>query len=128
MWYRGREMGLPRRSFILAGGGALLKAQTAHSYRLTLGVIGSGRRGTFVMTVFQKDPSVKDHPKRYRNYKQLRRRKEAGWSSGLGAMATPAAHHELDPNRFRDWRLYSDYAGGIVTDQDAHVVDGIREP
>src|SRR3984893_752943 len=89
MWYRGREMGLQRRSFILAGGAALLKAQTG---QISLGVIGSGGRGTFVMSVFQKDPSVrvgaicdvyepnlenalsiasKDHPRAYRNYKQL---------------------------------------------------------
>src|SRR5271156_3404693 len=92
MWYRGREMALQRRSFLLAGGGALLKAQTAPSDQITLGVIGSGGRGTFVMTVFQKDPSVrvgaicdvyepnlenalslasKDKAKAYRNYKQL---------------------------------------------------------
>src|SRR5580700_4965717 len=95
MWYRGREMGLQRRSFILAGGAALLKAQTAPSDQIHLGVIGSGGRGTFVMTVFQKDPSLQvgaicdvyepnleralstasttegTHPKVYRNYKEL---------------------------------------------------------
>ena len=38
----------------------------------------------------------------------------------------PAQHRELDPNRFRNWRLYSDYAGGIVADQGAHVFDGIH--
>jgi predicted dehydrogenase len=32
----------------------------------------------------------------------------------------------LDPVRFRDWRLLSDYAGGIVADQGAHVFDGIN--
>jgi predicted dehydrogenase len=247
MWYRGREMALQRRSFILAGGGALLRAQTAPSDQITLGVIGSGGRGTFVMTVFQKDPSVrvgaicdvyepnlenalsiasKDHPKAYRKYKQLlddksvqavliatpehwhhqmvldalaagkdiyvekplcqtpeqgvelvdaekksksivqvgmqrrsydlyldaRKIVEAGtlgnvrmvrswWlnNSVNGGAAKkldgpldweqwqgPAAHHELDPNRFRNWRLYSDYAGGIVADQGAHVFDGIH--
>src|SRR6266550_4759628 len=26
----------------------------------------------------------------------------------------PATHREFDPNRFRRWRLYSDYAGGLV--------------
>jgi Spy/CpxP family protein refolding chaperone len=32
----------------------------------------------------------------------------------------------LDAARFRYWRLYSDYAGGIVADQGAHVFDGIH--
>ncbi len=31
-----------------------------------------------------------------------------------------------DPNRFRNWRYISDYAGGIVADQGAHVFDGIH--
>src|ERR1700722_19620815 len=85
-------MGLQRRSFILAGSASLLDAQRSISDQISLGVIGSGGRGTTVMTVFQKDPSVrvgaicdvyepnlekalslaaKDHPKAYRNYKQL---------------------------------------------------------
>jgi predicted dehydrogenase len=38
----------------------------------------------------------------------------------------PAAHHAFDPNRFRQWRFYSDYAGGILADQGAHVFDGIH--
>jgi predicted dehydrogenase len=38
----------------------------------------------------------------------------------------PAARHEPDPDRFRNWRLYSDYAGGIVADQGAHIFDGIH--
>ena len=240
-------MKLHRRSFILGGGGALLSAQTAPSDHITLGVIGSGGRGTSVMTVFQKDPSVrigaicdvyepnlekalslasKDHPKSYRKYKELLADKtveavliatpehwhhrmvldalEAGldiyiekplcqtpeqgvelvdaakksksivqvgmqrrsydlfidarkivaagtlgnvrmvrswwlnnsvngsapkklegpldWEQWQG----PAARHELDVNRFRNWRLYADYAGGIVADQGAHVFDGIH--
>jgi predicted dehydrogenase len=32
----------------------------------------------------------------------------------------------LDPYRFRHWREFSDYAGGIVADQGAHVFDGIH--
>ena len=32
----------------------------------------------------------------------------------------------LDPYRFRHWREFSDYAGGIVADQGAHVYDGIH--
>lgn len=38
----------------------------------------------------------------------------------------PAEKHEFDPGRFRNWRLYSEYAGGIVADQGAHVYDGIH--
>src|SRR5258708_39663678 len=86
-------MKLNRRSWMLAGGGGIL-AQAAPSDRIVMGVIGSGSRGTFVMTVFQKDPAVGvasicdvyepnleralstaskagSHPKVYRNYKQL---------------------------------------------------------
>ena len=38
----------------------------------------------------------------------------------------PAAHRPFDPDRFRNWRFYSDYAGGILADQGAHVFDGIH--
>jgi predicted dehydrogenase len=38
----------------------------------------------------------------------------------------PAAKREFDPGRFRNWRFYSEYAGGIVADQGAHVYDGIH--
>ena len=38
----------------------------------------------------------------------------------------PARTAPFDPNRFRQWRFYSDYAGGIVADQGAHVFDGIH--
>jgi predicted dehydrogenase len=38
----------------------------------------------------------------------------------------PAAHRAFDPDRFRNWRYYSDYAGGILADQGAHVFDGIH--
>ena len=52
-------MGLQRRSFILAGSASLLDAQRSISDQISLGVIGSGGRGTTVMTVFQKVPSVR---------------------------------------------------------------------
>jgi len=32
----------------------------------------------------------------------------------------------LDPMRFRNWREFPEYAGGIVADQGAHVFDGIH--
>ena len=38
----------------------------------------------------------------------------------------PAPRRPLDANRFREWRYYSDYAGGILADQGAHVFDGIH--
>lgn len=242
-------MKLDRRTFIYAGSGAILNAQTPPSDRIVLGVIGSGGRGTFVMSVFQKDPSVRvgaicdvyepnlenaltaasragSRPKPYRNYKQLLDDKSVqavliatpehwhyrmvldAMSAGkdvyiekplcqtpeqgialvdaekqsksivqvgmqrrsydlyLDARKTvasgilgdvhmvrcwwlnnslgggpakkldgpldweqwqgPAPRRAFDANRFRKWRLYSDYAGGIVADQGAHVYDGIH--
>jgi predicted dehydrogenase len=83
-----------RRTFLLVGGSALA-VQAAPSDQINLGVIGSGGRGTFVMTVFQKDPALRvtaicdvyepnlenalstasktpgTHPKIYRTYKDL---------------------------------------------------------
>jgi predicted dehydrogenase len=38
----------------------------------------------------------------------------------------PASRRPFDANRFRNWRYYSDYAGGILADQGAHVFDGIH--
>jgi predicted dehydrogenase len=38
----------------------------------------------------------------------------------------PAPRRPLDAARFFGWRSYSDYAGGIVGDQGAHVFDGIH--
>jgi len=38
----------------------------------------------------------------------------------------PAPKRPFDANRFRQWRLYSDYSGGILADQGAHVFDGIH--
>ncbi len=238
-----------RRSFLLAGGAAFA-AQAPPSNRVTLGVIGSGGRGTFVMTVFQKDPSLRvgaicdvyepnleralstaaktpgNQPRAYRNYKQLlddktieavliatpehwhhrqvldalaagkdvyvekplcqtpeqgvelvqaeqrsknivqvgmQRRSydlyleaskivaagtlgavrmvRSWWLNNYlgGTPATkldgpldweqwqgPAPRRPMDPNRFRNWRFFSDYAGGIVADQGVHVFDGIH--
>src|SRR6266478_256808 len=241
-------MKLNRRSWMLAGGGAWL-AQAAPSDRIVMGVIGSGGRGTFVMTVFQKDPTVSvgalcdvyepnlerglstaskggSHPKAYRNYKQLLADKDiqavliatpehwhhrmvldalaagkdvyvekplcqtpeqgrelveaekkskniiqvgmqrrsydlyidgrkivADGSLGNVRMVRswwlnndlsvpkatkldgpldweqwqgPARKHAPDPDRFRHWRAYSDYSGGLLADQGAHVYDGIH--
>ena len=38
----------------------------------------------------------------------------------------PAAKRAFDADRFRHWRQYSDYSGGLVADQGAHVYDGIH--
>ena len=238
---------MKRRAFFYAAGGALIYA--APSDQITLGVIGSGGRGTFVMGVFQKDSALRvgaicdvyepnlenalsaagkrqrGNPKAYRNYKELLADKSVNavliatpehWhhqmvldalaagkdvyvekplcqtpeqgvelveaekrtkqivqvgmqrrsydlylegrkvvaSGALGkvrmvrcwwlnnSLATPEAKldgkldweqwqgpakpHAPDPLRFRNWRLFRDYAGGIVQDQGAHVFDGIH--
>jgi predicted dehydrogenase len=83
-----------RRSFFLASGPALAFG-AAPSDQVVLGLIGAGGRGTFVMTIFQKDPALRvgaicdvyepnlerglstaskipgNQPRAYRNYKQL---------------------------------------------------------
>ncbi len=38
----------------------------------------------------------------------------------------PAPHAPFAPDRFRNWREYTEYSGGIVADQGAHVFDGIH--
>jgi predicted dehydrogenase len=225
-------------------------ARSVPSDQITLGVIGSGGRGTLVMTIFQKDPAVRvaavcdvyepnlqnalseaskvpgNHPKAYRNYKELledkniqvvliatpehwhhrmvldalaagkdiyvekplcqtpeqgvelveaektsknivqvgtQRRSYDLYLEGRKIVAAdtlgkvrmirswwlnnylgtpvpqklegaldwkqwqgPAPHRPFDPNRFYNWRFFSDYAGGIVADQGAHVFDGIH--
>src|SRR5437588_11674331 len=241
-------MKLDRRTLMFASGGALV-TQAAPSDRIVLGVIGSGGRGAFVMTVFQKDSTVSvgaicdvyepnlergrststkggSHPKAYRNYKELLADKDvqavliatpehwhhrmildalaagkdvytekplcqtpeqgielveaekksksivqvgmqrrsydlflesrkivAGGALGNVRMVRswwlnndvtvpkatkldgpldweqwqgPARKQAPDPDRFRHWRLYSDYSGGLVADQGAHVYDGIH--
>ena len=44
------------------------------------------------------------------------------WEAWLG----PARRREFNADRFRNWREYTDYGGGIVADQGAHVFDGIH--
>lgn len=44
------------------------------------------------------------------------------WNEWLG----PLPKRQLDPDVFRSWRHYADFAGGIVSDQGAHVYDGIH--
>jgi predicted dehydrogenase len=44
------------------------------------------------------------------------------WKQWLGAMSD----RPVDSDLFRRWRLYSEFAGGIVADQGAHVYDGIH--
>jgi predicted dehydrogenase len=239
-----------RRTFLLAGAGAIAARAVPPADQITLGVIGSGSRGTFVMSTFQRDPALRvaaicdvyepnlenaiavaskiagTHPRQYRNYRDLLADKDvqavliatpehwhyqmlldalaAGkdvyvekplcqtpeqgvalveaekktktviqvgmqrrsfdlyregrkivsggqlgnvrmvrswWLNNYlgGAPATrldgkldweqwqgPAPRRPFDANRFRQWRYYSDYAGGILADQGAHVFDGIH--
>src|SRR5215471_16023904 len=238
-----------RRSFLLAGGGGLVAYAVPPADQIVVGVIGSGGRGTLVMTTLQKDAAVRigaicdvyepnlenaisvaskvpdTHPKPYRNYRELLadkdvqavliatpehwhyqmvldalaagkdvyvekplcqtpelgvalvkaeqqtkciiqvgmqrrsydlyqegRRIVAGGELGTVRMVRswwlnnylspavtrldgkldweqwqgPAARHAFDADRFRNWRYYSDYAGGILADQGAHVFDGIH--
>jgi len=240
---------MKRRTFLFAGSAVVAHA-VPPSDRINLGVIGSGGRGTFVMGVFQKDPSLHVSaicdvyepnleravgaatkrsgvaPKIYRNYKDLladrdvhavliatpehwhyqmvvdalaagkdvyvekplchtpdegvklveaearsksiiqvgmQRRSYDLFKEGRDVVASgklgnvrmvrswwlnnylggssaakldgpldwdqwqgPAPRRTFDANRFREWRLYSDYAGGILADQGAHVFDGIH--
>ena len=44
---------------MLGAGGAMMAHAAPPSDVVVLGVIGSGGRGTLVMTVFQKDPAVR---------------------------------------------------------------------
>ncbi len=239
-----------RRIFLLNAAGAMAAHAAAPADQVVLGVIGSGSRGTFVMTVLQKDPAVRigaicdvyepnlekaistasripgSRPKAYRNYKDLladpdidavliatpehwharmvldalaagkdiyvekplchtpeegvrlveaerqtrsivqvgmqrrsydlyQRGRELVAARQLGTVRMvrawwlnnylgggvaqkldgpldweqwqgPAPRRPFDANRFRQWRFYSDYAGGIVADQGAHVFDGIH--
>jgi predicted dehydrogenase len=243
-------MNANRRTFLLTAGSAMAASPAPPADQVVLGVIGSGNRGTFVMTVFQKDPSVRvgaicdvyepnlekaasaasaapgAKPKLYRNYKDLLADRDVGavliatpehWHAQMvldalaagkdvyvekplchtpeeGAKLVQAEKHSksivqvgmqrrsydlykegrqvvaagslgtvrmvrswwlnnylagsgatkldgpldweqwqgsapkrpFDPNRFRQWRLYSDYSGGILADQGAHVFDGIH--
>ena len=48
-----------RRRFLVAAGAAATAAAAPASDRISLGVIGSGGRGTYVMGEFQKDPAVR---------------------------------------------------------------------
>lgn len=239
-----------RRIFFLAGG-SMLAAQTPPSGQVSLGVVGSGGRGTYVMGVFQKDPALRVNaicdvyepnlenalsvakkaqgfsPKAYRNYKQLledksiqavliatpehwhyrmvldalaagkdvyvekplcqtpeqgvemvkaenaskqivqvgmQRRSYDLFLEGAGIVAAgtlgkvrmvrswwlnnyvsspasfelkgaldweqwqgPAARRvPVDPIRFKHWRYFRDYAGGIAADQGSHTFDGIH--
>ena len=47
-----------RRSFLMSSGLTYAK-QSLPSNTVHLGVIGAGSRGTFVMSVFQKDPALR---------------------------------------------------------------------
>src|SRR5438477_418710 len=238
-------MRVTRRTFLWTGSGALVAYAVPPADQIVLGVIGSGGRGTLVMSTFQKDAAVRvgaicdvfepnlekalslaKGAKAYRNYKDLLADKDVhavliatpehwhyqmvldalaagkdvyvekplcqtpeqgrelveaekksknivqvgmqrrsydlyldarkivaadtlgnvrmvrSWwlNNGLSAAKAtklegpldweqwqgPARKQAPDPDRFRHWRLYSDYSGGLVADQGAHVYDGIH--
>jgi len=48
-----------RRTFLLVSASATAAYAVPPSDQVTLGVIGSGSRGTFVTGVFQKDPALR---------------------------------------------------------------------
>ena len=52
-------MPIHRRTFFVSAAGVLGAYAAPPSETIRLGLIGAGGRGTFVMSVFQKDPSVK---------------------------------------------------------------------
>ncbi len=239
-----------RRTFFVSAVGALRASAAPPSDTVRLGVIGAGGRGTFVMSVFQKDPALKvtaicdvyepnlerglsaagkagSQPRAYRNYKALlddksidavligtpehwharmvldalaagkdvyvekplcqtpeqgvelvnaektsknivqvgmQRRSYDLYLEGRKIIASGALGNirmirswwlnnylggtratklegpidweqwqgpikkrvPLNPDLFRNWRHYADYAGGILADQGAHVYDGIH--
>ena len=235
-----------RRIFLFTAGAAMTVHAASPADQVALGVIGTGGRGTLVMTTFQKDASVRvaalcdvyepnleraastagTSPKLYRNYKDLladksiqavliatpehwhaqmvldalaagkdvyvekplchtpeegaklveaerhtksivqvgmQRRSYDLYQQARGVIAAgklgavrmvrswwlnnylgggpatkldgpldweqwqgPAERRPMDPNRFRNWRYYSEYSGGILADQGAHVFDGIH--
>jgi predicted dehydrogenase len=239
-----------RRTFLFTAGAAMSAYAASPADQVVLGVIGSGGRGTLVMSTFQKDAAVRvgaicdvyepnlekaastaakvagSAPKLYRNYKELLADKDVQavliatpehWHAQMvldalaagkdiyvekplcrtpdegvklveaekhtrsivqvgmqrrsydlyrqgreivtagklgtvrmvrswwlnnylgGGVATkldgpldwdqwqgPAERRPFDANRFRQWRFYSEYAGGILADQGAHVFDGIH--
>ena len=108
-------MPLYRRSFLLGAAGAAAAYAVPPADQVTLGVIGSGGRGTFVMTTFQKDAALRvggicdvyepnlenalsvasktpgTQPKAYRNYKELLADKDiqAVLIATPGALALP---------------------------------------
>jgi predicted dehydrogenase len=45
------------------------------------------------------------------------------WEQWQGPIANK---RPLDPDVFKNWRNYAEYAGGIIADQGAHVFDGIH--
>jgi predicted dehydrogenase len=60
------------------------------------------------------------------NYLRAERATKLDGKLDWDAWQGPAPRRPFDPDRFRNWRYYSDYAGGIVADQGAHVFDGIH--
>jgi predicted dehydrogenase len=96
------QVGMQRRSYDLyIEGGKIVAAGTLGNVRMV--------RSWWVNNYLGSTPATKLEGK-------------LDWEQWQG----PAARHAPDPDRFRNWREYKDYAGGIVADQGAHVFDGIH--
>ena len=64
----------------------ILAMQAAPSDKINIGVIGSGSRGTFVMTVFQKDPALTLTSPQQVRAEQLEKQAERGQTCLLYTM------------------------------------------
>lgn len=96
------QVGMQRRSYDLYQEGRKLVADG------TLGAVHMVR-SWWLNTQLERGPAAKlDGP--------------LDWKQWLG----PLPERPLDASLFRRWRVYSDFAGGIVADQGAHVYDGIH--
>ena len=96
------QVGMQRRSYDLYLEGRKIVAE---------GTLGNGPDGSFLVAEQRTRRSRGDEARR---------------ASGLGAVAGSGRKATAGSERFRNWRCISDYAGGIVADQGAHVYDGIH--
>lgn len=96
------QVGMQRRSY-----GLYLKARDIHAAG-TLGTVRLARSWWINNSLGDRPAKDLDGP--------------LDWNQWQG----PAPRRPFDPNRFRNWRAYKDYSGGIVADQGAHIYDGIH--
>ncbi len=96
------QVGMQRRSFDL-----YLKARDIYA---------SGELGTVrLVRTWWVNNSLSDTP-------ATKLEGRLDWEQWQGS----APHRPLDPDRFYHWRSYTDYSGGVMADQGAHIYDGIH--